>query len=110
LREERRLRVFENRMLRGIFGPKWDEVKGEWRELYNEERNDRCSSPSTFREIKSRRMRWTGHVARMGERKGTYRVLVVKLEENKQLRRPKRRRGTISRRIYRKWYGGQELD
>ena len=62
------------RGLRRIFGPKKDEVTGEWRKLYNEELNDMYSSPNIFRVIKSRRMRWVGHVARMGERRGVYRV------------------------------------
>ena len=66
LREERRLRVFENRVLRRIFGPKRDEVTGEWRKLHNEVLNDGYSSPNVVRVIKSRKMRWTGHVARMG--------------------------------------------
>jgi hypothetical protein len=66
LREEHRLRVFENRMLRGIFGPKRDEVTGEWRKFHNEELHDLYSSLSIIRIIKSLRMRWAGHVARMG--------------------------------------------
>jgi len=66
LREERRLRVFENRVLRRIFGLKRDEVTGEWRKLHNEDLNDLYYSPNIIRLIKSRRMRWTGHVARMG--------------------------------------------
>ena len=66
LREERRLRVFENRVLRRIFGPKRDEVTGEWKKLHNEELNHLYSSPNIEREIKPRRMRWAGHVARMG--------------------------------------------
>ena len=80
MREERRLRVFENRMLRRIFGLKRDDVTGEWRKLHNEELNNLYSSPNTLRVIKSRRMRWAGHVACMGERRGMYRVLVAKPE------------------------------
>jgi hypothetical protein len=72
LREECRLWVFENRVLRGIFGLKRDEVTGEWRKLYNEELNDRYSSPNIFRVTKSRSLRWAGHVARMGEMRGVY--------------------------------------
>jgi hypothetical protein len=67
LREEHRLRVFENRVLRGIFGSKRDEVTGEWRKLHNGELHNLYSSPDIIRQIKSRRMRWAGHVARMGE-------------------------------------------
>ena len=66
LREERRLRVCENRVLRKVFGPKRDEVTGEWRKLHNEELNDPYSLPNNLRVVKSRRMRWAGHVARMG--------------------------------------------
>ena len=66
LREERKLRVFENMVLRKIFGPRRDKVTGEWRRLHNEELNDLYSSPNIVRVIKSRRMRWAGHVARMG--------------------------------------------
>jgi hypothetical protein len=79
LREERRLRVFENRVLRRVFGPKRDEVTGEWRKLHNEEQNDLYSLPNIVRVVKSRRMRWAGHVARMGEEKGLHSVLVEKL-------------------------------
>jgi len=78
LREERRLRVFENRVLRRIFGPKRDEVTVEWRKLHNEELNDLYCSPNNVRAIKSRIMRRAGHVARMGERRGVYRGLVWK--------------------------------
>jgi hypothetical protein len=68
LREEHRLGVFENRVMRRIFGPKRDEVTGEWRKLHNEELHDLYSSPSIIRIIKARRMIWAGHVARMGRR------------------------------------------
>jgi len=91
LREERGLRVFENRVLRRIFGPKWNEVIGEWRKLHNEEPNDLYSSLNFVRVIKSRRMRWAGHVARMGERRDVYKVLVGKPEEKIPLRGPRRR-------------------
>jgi len=77
LREERRLRVFGKRVLR-IFGPRTDEIRGEWRKLHNEELNDSYSSHSIVRVIKSRRMRWAGHVARIGENRGVFRVLVEK--------------------------------
>jgi hypothetical protein len=90
-REERRLRVFENRVLRRIFMPKRDEVTGEWRKLHNEELNDLYSSSNILRVIKSRRMRWAGHVARMGKRRGVYRVLVGKPEGKRPLGRPRRR-------------------
>jgi hypothetical protein len=79
LKEEHRLRVFENRVLRRIFGPKRDEVTGEWRKLHNEELRDLYSSPSIIRIIKSKRMRWAGHVARM-EIMNAYRLLVGKPE------------------------------
>jgi hypothetical protein len=74
LRKELRLRESENRALRRIFGPKRDEVTGEWRKLHNEKLNDWYPSPNIVRVIKSRRMRWAGNVARMGERKGAHRV------------------------------------
>jgi hypothetical protein len=76
LREEHRLRVFVNRVLRRIFGPKKDEVTGEWRKLHNEELRDLYSSPSIIRILTSRRMRWAGHVARMEEKRNAYRLLV----------------------------------
>jgi hypothetical protein len=74
LREERRLRVFENRVLRRVFGPWRDEVTGEWRKLHNQELNELYSLPNIVRVVKSRRMRWAGHVARMGEKRGVRRV------------------------------------
>ena len=86
-REERRLRVFENRALRKIFGPKRDKVTGEWRKLHNEELTDLYSSPSIVQVIKSRRIRRAGHIARMGERTGVYRILVGKLEGKRPLGR-----------------------
>jgi hypothetical protein len=89
LREERRLRVFQNRVLRRIFGPKKDEVTREWRKQHNEKFNDLYCSPNTVRGIKSRRMRWAEHVACIGERRD--RVLVWKPEEKGPLGRPRRR-------------------
>jgi hypothetical protein len=83
--------VFENRVLRRIFGPKRDEVTGEWRKPHNEELCDLYSSPSIIRIIKSRRMRWEGHVARMGEKRNAYRLLVGKREKKRPLGRPRRR-------------------
>jgi hypothetical protein len=80
LREERRLRAFDNRVLRRVFGPKRDEVTGEWRKLH------------ILRVVKSRRIRWAGHVARMGEGRVVYRVLAGKPEEKRPLGRPRRRR------------------
>ena len=78
-------------MLRRVFGPKRDEVTGEWRKLHNEELNDLCCSPNNIREIESRIMRWAGHVARMGERRGVCRVLVGKLEGKRPRGRPRLR-------------------
>jgi len=91
LREERRLRVFENRVLRRVFGPKRNEGTGDWRKLHNEELNDLYCSPSIVRVIKWRRMRWTGHVARMEETRGVYRVLGEKPEGKRPLGRHRRR-------------------
>jgi len=91
LREEYRLRVFENRVLRKIFRPKRDEVTGELRKLHNDELRDRYSSTSIIRMMKSRRMRWVGHVACMGERRGVYRVLVGKPEGKRALGRTRLR-------------------
>ena len=90
LRKEHRLRVFENRVLR-IFGPKRDGVTGEWRKLHNEELNDLYSSPNIVLVVKSRRMRWVGHVARMVEWRGVHKVLVGKPEGKRALGRPRRR-------------------
>ena len=89
LREERRLRMFENRVLRRIFGPKRDEVTREWRKLHNEELNYLYSSPNIVRVIKSRRMRWAGHVAPVGERSDLCRDLVGKPEGKRPLGRPR---------------------
>jgi hypothetical protein len=83
--------VFENRVLRKIFGPKRDEVTGEWRKLHNEECHDLCSSPSIIRIMKARRMRWAGNIARMREKRKAYRLLVGKPEGRRQLGRPRRR-------------------
>ena len=83
--------MFENRTLRRIFGPKRDEVIGEWRKLRNEELNDLHCSPNIIRVIKSRRMRWAGHMALMGEGRGMYRVLVEKPEGKRPLWRPRGR-------------------
>jgi len=91
MREERKLRVFEKMVLMRIFGPRRDEVRGEWRRLHNEELNDLYSSPNIVRVIKSRRMRWAGHVTRMGEERGVCRFLVGKPEGRIPLGRPRRR-------------------
>jgi hypothetical protein len=91
LREEHRLRVFENRVLRRIFGPKRHEVAGGWRKLHNEELHGLYSSPSIVRMIKARRMRWAGHVACMGEVRGAYNILVGRPEGRRPLGRPRRR-------------------
>jgi hypothetical protein len=83
--------VFENRVLRRICGPKRVEVTGEWRKLLNKELRDLYSSPSIIRIMKSRRMRWAGHVAQMGKKRNAYRLLAGKPEGNKSLGRPRRR-------------------
>ena len=88
MREELRLSVFDNRVLRRIFGPERDEVTGKWRKLHTAEFNDLYSSPNIVRVIKWKRIKWAGHVARMGKRKGEYCVLVGKPEG----KRPRRRR------------------
>jgi hypothetical protein len=87
LREENRLRVFESRVLRRIFGPKRNEVTGEWRKLYNEELHILYSSPNIIRQIKSRRMRWAGHVSRMEEERNVYRALMGKPQGKRPLGR-----------------------
>ena len=91
MREERKLRVIENTVLRRIFGPRRDKVTGEWRRLHNEDLNDLYSSPNIVRVIKLRRMRWAGHVARMGEEMAVYRVLLGKQEGRRLPERPRRR-------------------
>jgi hypothetical protein len=82
--------VFENRVLRGIFGPTRDEVTGEWRKLHNRELHNLHSSPDIIRQIKSRRMRWVGQMAHMGQGRNVYRVLVGKPERKRPLGRPRR--------------------
>jgi hypothetical protein len=91
LEQERRLRVFENRVLRKVFGPKRDEITGEWRTLRNEELSELYSLPNIVRGVNSRRMRWAGHVARVGEGSGVSRDLVGKPEGKRPLGRPRRR-------------------
>jgi hypothetical protein len=99
LREEHRLRVFENRVLRTIFGPQRTEVTGEWRKLHDEELRILYSSPNIIRQIKSRRMRWVGHVACMGEERNVHNVLMGKPEGKRPLGRPRR-----------KWEDGIRMD
>jgi len=110
MREEHRLRVFENRVLRRIFGPKRDEVTGEWRKLHNEELTHLSSSANIVRVIKSRKMRWAGHVACMGEGKGMYRVLVGKPVVRDRWGDPDIDGRIILRWISRKWDVGYGLD
>ena len=90
MREEYRLRVFENKVFRKIFGAKKDEITGEWIKLHNAELHALYSSPNIIRSLKSRRLRWEGHVARMEQFRNAYRVLVGKPEGKRPLRRPRR--------------------
>ena len=83
--------MFENRVLRRVFGSKRDEVTGEWKKLHNEDLSDLYSLPNIVRVVKSRRMRWAGHVARMGKGRGVHRVLVGKPEGKRPLGRPRRK-------------------
>ena len=105
LREERRLRVFENRVLRRVFGPKRDEVIGEWRKLYNEELSDLYSLPKIVPVVKSRRMSWTGHVARMGKGEGCTGFWWGNLRERDHWEGPSADGRIILRWIFRKWKG-----
>jgi hypothetical protein len=91
LRAEHRLRVFENRVLRRIFGHKRDEVTEEWRKLHNGKLHNLYLSPDIIRQIKSRRMKWAGYMAHMGKGRNVYRVLVGKPEGKRPLERPRRR-------------------
>jgi hypothetical protein len=107
LGEEHRLRVFENRVLRRIFGPKRVEVTGQCRRLHGGELHNLYSSPDIIRQIKSRRMRWAGHVARMGEGRNVYRVSVGKPEGKRSLRRSRRRLEGRIRMELREIWGGR---
>jgi hypothetical protein len=106
LREKRRLRVYENKVLRKIFGPKRDEVRGEWKKLHNEGISDLYSSPNIFRVIKLRRMRWAVHVALIGERRGVSRVLVGNPSVRDHVKDPCVDGRIILRWIFRKWDEG----
>jgi hypothetical protein len=109
LREGRRLRVFDNRVLRRIFGPKRDEVTGEWKKLHNEKLHDLYSSPTIVQVIKSRRMKWAGHVAHIGEGRSVYRVLVGEPEEKRLLGRPRHKcENNIKTDMQEVGYGGMD--
>jgi hypothetical protein len=110
LREEHRLSAFENRVLRRIFGPKRDEVTGEWRRLHNEELNDLYSSPSIIRVFKSRRMMWAGHVARMGEGRDATGFWWGDLKEGDHLEDPGVDWRIILKRIFKEWERGHGVD
>jgi hypothetical protein len=111
LKEESRLSVFENKVLRRIFGPKRDEVTREWRRLHNSELYALYSSPNIIRVIKSRRLRWAGHVARMRETRDAYRALVGKPEGRRPLGRPRRRwEDNIKMNLQEVGWGGHGLD
>jgi len=99
------VRVFEKRVLRRVFGPKRDEVTGEWRKLHNEELSDLYPLPNIVRVVKSRRMGWAGHVARIGQERGVYRVLVGKPDGKRPLGRPRRRWEDNIKMDFRKWKG-----
>jgi hypothetical protein len=92
LKEEHRLRVIENRVLRRIFRPKRDEMTGGWRKVHNEELHNLYSSPNVIRMIKSRRIRWAWYVARMGAKRNAYRILMAKPEGKRPVGRPRHRR------------------
>jgi len=102
--------VFENSVLRRIFGPNRDEVAREWRKLHNGELNDLFFSPNIIRVIKLRRMRWAGNVAHVGESRGVYRILVGNRRERDRLEDPGVNGTIILRWIIRRWDGGYELD
>jgi len=110
LKEERRLRMFENRVLIRIFGPKRDKVTGECRKLDKGLLNDMYSSPSNVQVIKWRIVRWEGHVAHMGESRVVYRVLVVQPVERDHLENPEAYGRKILRRIFRKWDVGAQTE
>jgi hypothetical protein len=103
-REESWLRVFENRVLRRIFGPKMYRVTGEWRRLHNEELYALYSSPSIIRVTKSKRLKWPGHIAHMGKRRNAYRVLVGKPEGRNHSENPEVYGRIILKLIFEKWY------
>jgi hypothetical protein len=102
--------VFENRVLRRVFGPKRDELTGEWTRLHKEELNNLYSSPNIIRVIKSRRMRQAGHAARMGEKRGAYRILIGIPEGRRPLGRPRRRWEDNIKMVLQEVGWGHELD